>query len=80
MVRASRSVSQIVPQPSSRSLSRQATRAKEEKRRRALQHKPMYQPSKELLAEASITEMRREIWKKIRGKDSGADLYTVMDK
>ena len=34
MVRASRSVSQIVPQPSSRSLSRQATRAKEEKRRR----------------------------------------------
>eukprot|EP00943_MAST-04B_sp_MAST-4B-sp1_P007399 g7399.t1 len=79
MVRASRSASNIAPQPSSRSLSRKIAREREERRRRGLQHKPMYQPSKELLAEASITEMRREIWKKIRRKDSGADLYTVMD-
>ena len=79
MVRSSRSVSQIIPQPSSRKLNRQRAQAKDEARRKKLERMPMYHPPKELLAEASIFEMRREIWKKIRGKDSGADLYTVMD-
>ena len=79
MVRSSRSVSQIIPQPSSRKLNRQRAQAKDEAKRKKLERMPMYHPPKELLAEASIFEMRREIWKKIRGKDSGADLYTVMD-
>ena len=79
MVRSSRSASQIMPQPSSRKLNRQQEQAREEANRKKLERRPMYHPSKELLAEASIFEMRKEIWKKIRGGDSGADLYTVMD-
>ena len=39
----------------------------------------MYHPSKELLAEANISEMRKEIWKKIRGGGGADTLYKVMD-
>ena len=42
-------------------------------------HQPLYQPSKELLAEASIAEMRSSIWKKIRGGGQADSLYMIMD-
>ena len=53
--------------------------AQENERNQGIPKGNMYHPNKEMLAEANITEMRKEIWKKIRGGGGADTLYQVMD-